>query len=178
MPCFVQTFIYSGSVTEILFVSFLASALGLQIGLIVVVLLLLGLGAALFTYFYRKRWGVLIGLFFFLLLLFAGCVQRGTKSSQSQIINICLTLWLVVLISSVANRIFKSKTCAIKSQKCSFSFIVWSLTLKMCFFCFIDHCLYFSVVPFYMKYFGYIKRSHVPLNFYDVFLWTWNRLNS
>lgn len=55
MPCFVQTFIYSGSVTEILFVSFLASALGLQIGLIVVVLLLLGLGAALFTYFYRKR---------------------------------------------------------------------------------------------------------------------------
>lgn len=33
----------------------LASALGLQIGLIVVVLLLLGLGAALFTYFYRRR---------------------------------------------------------------------------------------------------------------------------
>lgn len=33
----------------------LASALGLQIGLIVVVLLLLGLGAALVTYFYRRR---------------------------------------------------------------------------------------------------------------------------
>ncbi|XP_022046549.1 uncharacterized protein si:ch211-183d21.1 isoform X3 [Acanthochromis polyacanthus] len=32
-----------------------ASALGLQIGLIVAVLLLLGLGAALFTYFYRRR---------------------------------------------------------------------------------------------------------------------------
>ncbi|XP_068439949.1 uncharacterized protein si:ch211-183d21.1 [Clinocottus analis] len=32
-----------------------ASALGLQIGLIIAVLLLLGLGAALFTYFYRRR---------------------------------------------------------------------------------------------------------------------------
>lgn len=32
-----------------------ASALGLQIGLVVTVLLLLGLGAALFTYFYRRR---------------------------------------------------------------------------------------------------------------------------
>ncbi|XP_041818651.1 uncharacterized protein si:ch211-183d21.1 isoform X2 [Chelmon rostratus] len=32
-----------------------ASALGLQIGLVVAVLLLLGLGAALFTYFYRRR---------------------------------------------------------------------------------------------------------------------------
>lgn len=32
-----------------------ASALGLQIGLIVAALLLLGLGAALVTYFYRKR---------------------------------------------------------------------------------------------------------------------------
>lgn len=37
------------------FLCFLASALGLQIGMIVVVLLLLGLGAALFTYFYRRR---------------------------------------------------------------------------------------------------------------------------
>lgn len=33
----------------------IASTLGLQIGLIVAVLLLLGLGAALFTYFYRRR---------------------------------------------------------------------------------------------------------------------------
>lgn len=32
-----------------------ASTLGLQIGLIIAVLLLLGLGAALFTYFYRRR---------------------------------------------------------------------------------------------------------------------------
>lgn len=37
------------------FLCFPASVLGLQIGLIVVVLLLLGLGAALFTYFYRRR---------------------------------------------------------------------------------------------------------------------------
>lgn len=34
---------------------FLASALGLQIGLIVAVILVLGLGAALVTYFYRRR---------------------------------------------------------------------------------------------------------------------------
>lgn len=42
-----------------LFDSLLVSTLGLQIGLIVAVLLLLGLGAALFTYFYRRRWGLL-----------------------------------------------------------------------------------------------------------------------
>lgn len=39
----------------LLFYCLLASALGLQIGLIVTVLLLLGLGAAVFTYFYRRR---------------------------------------------------------------------------------------------------------------------------
>lgn len=50
----------SESLTELLCDCLLVSALGLQIGLIVAVLLLLGLGAALFTYFYKRRWGLLL----------------------------------------------------------------------------------------------------------------------